>query len=175
MKNNLQTFFSQEYSKLKNFVLRYFDDRYTEKSAEDIVQDVALNLFTIANLDVHVENIAAYVYRAIRNKIIDIQRKSKKTISIERFNNDNNENVFEDTYKADNDDENFDIEIFHEYLYEALDELKPNFKAIIIETEINGKSFKELSEEWNIPVGTLLSWKHRAMNKLQNILTKNNV
>jgi DNA-directed RNA polymerase specialized sigma24 family protein len=33
-----------------------------------------------------------------------------------------------------------------------------------------GKTIKELSHEWNIPVGTLLSRKHRALAKLRNIL-----
>ena len=51
-----------------------------------------------------------------------------------------------------------------------MDKLKPDERDIIVETEFNGRSFNDLSIEWNTPVGTLLARKHRALGKLQKEL-----
>ena len=67
----------------------------------------------------------------------------------------------EDFYKDEN---------VYEKMMEAMDKLKSQERDIIIETEFNGRSFNELSIEWNTPVGTLLARKHRALSKLQKIL-----
>ena len=56
---------------------------------------------------------------------------------------------------------------FYEKLYTALRELNPNQQAVIVATEIDHYTFDELSEEWGIPIGTMLSWKSRGMKKLR--------
>jgi DNA-directed RNA polymerase specialized sigma24 family protein len=43
-------------------------------------------------------------------------------------------------------------------------------QALLIATEIEGYSFAELSELWNVPLGTLLSQKSRALNKVKKAL-----
>ena len=45
-------------------------------------------------------------------------------------------------------------------------------KAIVIETEFEGRSFRELADEWNIPIGTLLARKSRALQKIRKELEK---
>jgi len=55
-------------------------------------------------------------------------------------------------------------------LADAMEELKPDQQAVIMETEFEGVSFEDLSERWNVPIGTLLSRKHRAINKLKQII-----
>jgi RNA polymerase sigma factor (sigma-70 family) len=55
-------------------------------------------------------------------------------------------------------------------LVEALDALEPNQRAIWVATELDGYSFRELSKEWGVPVGTLLARKHRANAALQKEL-----
>ncbi len=183
-KNTLQTLISKEYNKLNNYVKKYFDERY-EGNADDIIQDVALNVFTKINLDKPIENIIGYFYKAIRFKIIDIQRKPQKNVSLEQFTNDKGENNYfsddlEETPEHNNGfgdilteyDENDDsIPVDNEALMEAIRQLPPDEQELIIETEIYGTSFKELSEETGKPVGTLLSKKHRALKKLNKILT----
>jgi RNA polymerase sigma factor (sigma-70 family) len=59
-----------------------------------------------------------------------------------------------------------------EKLFKAIDSLKNEEKALIIATEFEGESFKELSEKWDEPLGTLLSRKSRALNKLKKILNQ---
>jgi DNA-directed RNA polymerase specialized sigma24 family protein len=38
-------------------------------------------------------------------------------------------------------------------------------------TEIDGFTFRDLAEEWNEPIGTLLSRKSRAAAKLRQLLS----
>jgi RNA polymerase sigma factor (sigma-70 family) len=55
-------------------------------------------------------------------------------------------------------------------IIEAIEALPDEQKAVIIETELNGRSFRELSEEWDIPLGTLLARKSRAFAKVRESL-----
>jgi RNA polymerase sigma factor (sigma-70 family) len=171
----VEKFFSKEYSKLVNYVRKNIDQRFFESSPEDIVQDVALNLINRFDLDSQVENFAGYIYRSLRNRIIDIKRKDVKNISIE---GQSRNLKFNEAIKSIPDDSKTDDDVFdnkdYNFLYEALAKLKPDEQAIIMLTEFEGISFNELSEKWDIPVGTLLSRKHRALAKLYEIITNNN-
>jgi len=40
----------------------------------------------------------------------------------------------------------------------------------VIATEFDGRSFRELSEAWEIPIGTLLARKSRALRKVKDAL-----
>ena len=55
-------------------------------------------------------------------------------------------------------------------IYEAIDSLPDEQKAVFIETELNGRSFRDLSDEWGIPMGTLLARKSRALLKIRESL-----
>lgn len=185
-KSTLQNFISKEYNKLTNYVKKYFDERY-EGNADDIIQDVALNVFTKINLDKPIENVVAYFYKAIRFKIIDIQRKPQRDVSIEQFSNEKGENnYFDDESTEDSgvydsfgdiiyEDENDNNEGVDNYqLMQAIKELPADEQELIIETELYGTPFKEIAEQMGKPVGTLLSKKHRALKKLNKILTTKN-
>jgi RNA polymerase sigma-70 factor (ECF subfamily) len=56
-------------------------------------------------------------------------------------------------------------------MMQAIEKLKPEQQEVIIATEFEGYTFEELSEKTGVPIGTLLSRKHRAMAKLYNMLT----
>ena len=55
-------------------------------------------------------------------------------------------------------------------MFEAIAGLSDEHKAVVIETEFNGRGYKELSEAWGIPQGTLLARKHRAISKVRQAL-----
>ena len=167
----LKKFFTNEYNKLIYYVHGYLSEVYYGVDAEDIIQDVALNIFSKADINAPIENLAAYIYRAVRNRIIDIQRKHRKSTSIESFNNKINENVIMETISDVVEEEEFyKNEELQRRMVNAVEQLKSEEKAVIIETEFNDKSFNELSEVWDIPVGTLLARKHRALGKLHKTL-----
>jgi RNA polymerase sigma factor (sigma-70 family) len=170
----VEKFFSKEYNKLLNYVRKNVEHRFFGSSPEDIVQDVALSLVSRFDLDSQVENFAGYIYRSLKNKIIDGKRKEVKNFSIDeqgrnrKFDKDI-ESIPDEIASDENDFETKD----YGFLYEAIAQLKPDEQAIIMSTEFEDISFNELSDKWDIPVGTLLSRKHRALAKLNKILTNN--
>ncbi|MBU8893596.1 MAG: RNA polymerase sigma factor [Bacteroidales bacterium] len=168
----LRSFISSEYRNLVLYVHRYFNERYYDVSAEDIVQDVAVNLFSKLDFDEHLENIAGYVYRSIRNRITDFQRKSKKEISFEKFTDEDGEEYFSKNIPDEGNLflKEIDDEKFYDSIQEALDQLSPNQQMVFVATEIDGYTFDELSDQLEIPIGTLLSWKHRGVKKLKEII-----
>lgn len=163
---SIKDFFKEEYQNLMNFVRGRLDESYYRVSAEDIIQDVALNIFNKIDFDAYVENVAGYVYRAIRNKIIDHQRKRD---SVYKTLDETTEltDVAESFY-ADNENRSVDPYKFHAVLMEVIEKLKPEQQAVIMETEFEGSTYEELSEKWNIPIGTLLARKSRAVKKLKD-------
>jgi RNA polymerase sigma factor (sigma-70 family) len=173
-KKSLDRFFRIEYQKLVNFVRKNLDDRYFEASPEDIVQDVALGLIDRLDLDAQIGNLTAYIYRSVKNKIIDYQKKKQRNVSIELFTDKKNENYLLNTIKDETiDEENDYSDIEPELLQQAISQLRPDEQAVIIATEFEQRTYEELSGEWNVPMGTLLSRKHRALSKLHKILLNN--
>ena len=56
-------------------------------------------------------------------------------------------------------------------LFDAVSRLSDEEKAVILANEFDGRPFKELAAEWNVPLGTLLARKSRAVAKLRKQLT----
>jgi RNA polymerase sigma factor (sigma-70 family) len=167
----LKSFISLEYRSLVSYVRRYFNEKYYNVSAEDIVQDVAVNLFSKLDIDGQMENIAGYVYRSIRNRITDLQRKTKKEVSFNKFVDDEGEEHYsENIPNEERKFEEIDDSKFYDSIHNALDQLSPNQQMVFVATEIDGYTFEELSDELDIPIGTLLSWKHRGVKKLKEII-----
>jgi len=167
-----ESFFSKEYKKLVNYVRKNMEERFFEASAEDIIQDVALSLISKLDVNAQIENFAAYMYRSLKNKIIDGNRKSTNEVPLENYSTNewlktlpDDSHVEETNLRSNN----------YELLYKAISQLKPYEQELIKATEFEGRTFEELSEEWNEPIGTLLSRKHRSMAKLNRILTENSL
>jgi RNA polymerase sigma factor (sigma-70 family) len=56
-------------------------------------------------------------------------------------------------------------------MFDAIEDLPEAQREVLVATELEGRSFKELADEWNIPIGTLLARKHRAIRALRETLT----
>ena len=166
-------FFRKEYSKLKNYIRGYISDK-PDWDAEDIIQDVALNLFSRVDFETPVENLTGYIYRAIRNKIIDLQRNKSRKKQIQMEEIKEHEIVRKWISQIENHNDPEFREIMLEKVFEAMEKLKPEFQGIIWATEFESRTFQELSKELEIPVGTLLSRKHRAIAALQKVFQKEN-
>ena len=156
-------FFSLNRSRLVRFVESKIEDE-PSRDAEDIIMDTMVRIFELSDPNVPVEKAVSYVYSAVRNRIVDALRKRKTPVSIEDYENSISAELFKD--------EQFegDLEDRAERLYEAIEMLKPEERAVIIATEFKGVTFRELEKELNEPVGTLLSRKKRAMDKIRKMM-----
>lgn len=139
--------------------------------AEDIVADVVFNIYNKIDIEYQIENILAYAYRSVRNKIVDYLRQKKVALSLDKPDKSSGMSLSEIIPDSSADiEKKIYQEEFYEKLYAALSELDPKHRAIWVATEIEDYSFKELAVQWKEPIGTLLSRKSRATQILKTKL-----
>ena len=115
---------------------------------------------------------AVDAYRAVRNKIADYERSHVKETSLDGMADEEGELPLLSLLAADNE-EPFAAEERADRMHrltDAIGKLEPRQRAILIATELKGKSFRDLAEEWGEPIGTLLSRKSRAVKTLRKLL-----
>ena len=165
----LNAFFGKEYDRLRSYVHSKIDNT-SDRDAEDIIQDVALKLFSRSNSSSPINNVAGFVYNSIRNKIVDIMRAKRDESNIQ----DENEAKlleFIELFHGTSDN-SYSEQVKYE-LIQCISTLKPHYKHIIIAIDFEGFSYRELSEKTGVPEGTLLSRRHRALSILNKELKKN--
>jgi RNA polymerase sigma factor (sigma-70 family) len=158
--SKLTDFFRKERMKLVRYVQSLIEDA-GDRDAEDLVQDVMLSIFDRADVTLPIENLAAYVYRSLKNKVIDIFRKKRDVVSLDEVVSEAGCDTARDVEQKE----------LIEQIFDAMDSLPPEQRAVLIATEFEGRSYRELSEEWTVPIGTLLARKSRALNKIKLELT----
>jgi RNA polymerase sigma-70 factor (ECF subfamily) len=170
-KRRIADFFRSEKDRLLSYVRRWVHDT-ADRDGEDIVQDVMVNIFNAADITAPIENLSAYIYRALYNRIVDGFRRKRKNISLEDTIDEQGKLTLKDTlsdirYDAHSELERSEI---RGIIHEALGKLSTEQRRVFIATEIEGRPYRDLSDEWEIPMGTLLSQKHRAVQKIRNAL-----
>lgn len=164
--NNLSAFFNAEYHSLKTYVQSKVDDT-TERDAEDIVQDVALRIFSRSEDASPITNIAGFVYNSVRNKIIDVMRTKKESVH-EGGDIDTKWAEFAELFYGSADN-SYPEGIMND-LKNAIQQLKPSYQDIIIAIDFEGYSYREIAEQTGISQGTLMSRRHRALSLLSKNL-----
>lgn len=160
----LTDFFGREYDALKGYVKTRIRDT-AQSDAEDIIQDVALKLFAGADRYGPIHNVAGFVYRSLKNKIIDVMRSSLKNRTTD-LQPDMAEVL--ETIQGSESLEN--SEQMHRVLEKSIDRLKPVYKSIIIAVDYEGYTYREIAEKTGISIGTLMSRRHRAIAILYQYL-----
>ena len=171
-KTSLAEFWEGNHHKLVKFVRTKLEDA-SHMDSEDIVQDVILNLLDRPDITAPITNLTAYIFRALKNRIIDEYRKPNHQIqSLEEPSRNHQELSLYDIipdmkYEPQN---SYAREQLRNQIYRAIDNLPQEQKQVIIETEFNEVSFKELEKQLNIPIGTLLARKHRGLKTIKKQL-----
>ncbi|MBR9853619.1 MAG: RNA polymerase sigma factor [Algicola sp.] len=165
-RNNLTDFFNEEYGSLRSYVQSKIRDT-SERDAEDIVQDVALRMFSRSDDALPITNVGGFVYNAIRNRIIDIMR-GKKERKLPSEDIDQQWREFAEFFYGDADNR-YSPEM-EQALKKAVEDLKPAYRDIIIAIDFEGYNYKQITERTGIPQGTLMSRRHRAMSELSKTL-----
>jgi RNA polymerase sigma factor (sigma-70 family) len=143
--------------------------------AEDVLQEALYELVAAHRLMQPVEQAGAWLMRVARNRIIDRFRKKKPELLADQgveFDEDDNIGSLEDLLPSPDDgpDAVAIRELMLEKIAAALDELPREQREVFVAQELEGASFKELSEKWNVGVNTLLSRKRYAILHLRERL-----
>lgn len=148
----------------------------TQEEAEDILHDVFANVLAAAqHVDKPIENVASWVFTAVRNRIIDSYRKKKAEAfsdmltpaqldeGIESFENF----IGDQSYSPE-------TELLRKTIWEevqkGLAELPPEQREVFEKNEFEGISFREMSEESGVNINTLLARKRYAVLHLRKKL-----
>jgi len=167
----ISRFFEDEYHHLVTFVRSLIDDA-ADRDAEDIVQDVAFHLFEKGDIGAPIEHLGSYIYQSLRNRVVDSFRRKKPVESLDAPLEEGEDmklaDIIADTandprVKTENDD-------LVKRSMTLIRQLPERDQAIIIATEMEGYSFAELAEKWNVPIGTLLARKSRSLKKIRESL-----
>jgi RNA polymerase sigma-70 factor (ECF subfamily) len=167
-------FFNKERGRMKNFIKGRIADN-AGADAEDIIQDVMVRLFEMADFNVPLEKLSSYIYTALRNRIVDMFRSRKPQVSLDEINEQEEFSLQSAIGISPAADVALENEEFKDQVYEAIERLDEDEQEVVIATEFEDITFKELSEMWDVPIGTLLSKKARSMQKIKNTLSKGGV
>lgn len=161
-----QSFIRRERTRLISVARNLLKDASID--AEDIVHDVFLKLLERGDRPAP-EYLAAYTYRSIKNRITDLARTRRQNVSID---DEDHSLLHILSARGPNALEILSSEEGQQALFKALDTLSDMERRVVIANELEGHTFRDLAESWNIPINTLLSHKSRAMQKLRKQLNR---
>jgi len=169
-------FFGREWARLAGYVRRRLDDAAHE-DATDLLQDVFASILERADPTMEIENLSAYVYRSLRNRIADSLRKRRNDLSLDAPHGDEEDGLRLSDILPDDEEGSLD-QLQRKEREAAFDaafqELSERERELIIAHEFEGRTFRELSEESGEAIGTLLSRKSRAVARLAASLIEHN-
>ncbi|MDC7232808.1 MAG: RNA polymerase sigma factor [Spirochaetales bacterium] len=158
----------QEEPLLSLFLSKTGDSQESRDLLQDLYESVLKNLDSFSA----VEDQKAWLFRAAHNKVIDWYRRRDRN----RMQSLDKETL-ESRSLVDllvSPDLNLEDRFTRDSLLEALDlaieALPDKLRRIVVAQALEGQTFRELSEEWGIPVGTLLSRKREALRLLAEAL-----
>jgi RNA polymerase sigma factor (sigma-70 family) len=162
----------REGPRLRNFVRRRVADA---ADAEDILQEVFMELVESYRLPQPVEQVGAWLFRVARNRITDFFRKKRPDALADVPWVDaaeGGDTALEDLLPSDEagPDAAYARGVLLEELDAALNELPHEQRDVFIAHEIEGRSFKEIAARTGVAMNTLLSRKHYAVLHLRERL-----
>jgi len=162
-------FYIQWYSRVKNFACEYV---ISEEEAEDIAQDIFMELH--GNYDSLYDrvNMPAYVFTTVKNRCIDhLRRKIVNRKSIDRIQEEYQLTL---QMKFDSleilDDKILNDENLERKIEEALNNLPEKCRIIFIKHKIEGVKIKEIAEEMQLSPKTVENQMTIAYRKLKDEL-----
>ena len=169
---------AQTFAEYRERLLKFIRSRVRAfEDAEDILSEVFYNFARVNEMANPVEQTAAWLYRAARNRITDHYKK-KKDIPLSAFIDDDDDggdddlSDFIDILSADENTPETEMlrSLLWDAIKNALDELPQTQRDIFIQTEFEGLPVNEIAEKTGVPANTLLSRKHYAVKRLREKL-----
>jgi RNA polymerase sigma-70 factor (ECF subfamily) len=157
------------FSKMKRFAKEYV---LSDEDAENIVQDVFLELWEKKDVISMPVNLAAFLFTAVKNRCVDHLRHKIVVKEVTGKLQEEQKMVLKMKYESL---EAFDRNIFSEenieaVLERAINALPDKCREIFIKSRIEGKKQKEIAAELNVSINTVESQMAVAYKKLRTEL-----
>jgi RNA polymerase sigma factor (sigma-70 family) len=159
----------REQARLRNFIRRRIAN---DADVEDVLQEVFYELIEAYRLMKPIEQLSAWMFRVARNRIIDRFRSKNVSASgeLQSWGNDSPRLLDSLPSPDAGPDAAYARNLLLEEIEDALEELPEEQRAVFVAHEIEGQSFKEISQQTGLNLNTLLSRKHYAVTYLRRRL-----
>jgi len=147
------------------------------EDAQDLLQDVLLEAYRSFKKFQRGTYFDKWLYRIMTNTFIDRQRHRKRVGYVESLDapvpgGEDGANLGRDIPDwTDEPAERVLRDKFDEPVQKALDALAPEFRMVLILSDVEEFSYEEISEMMDTPIGTVRSRLHRARAMMRQKLT----
>ena len=145
------------------------------EDAQDLLQDALLEAYRSFKKFQRGSYFDKWLYRIMTNTFIDRQRHRKRVGTIESLDAPppgESEGAGRDIPDwADEPSRRILHDKFDEPVQKALDALPPEFRMVMILSDVEEFSYEEISEMMDTPIGTVRSRLHRARSMMRQKLT----
>lgn len=167
---------AHELGRFETVVVPHLDAAYTlaryltrdEHDAEDVVQDAYLRALKYFDgfRGGEAGSARAWLLAIVRNAAYTWRRRRRGDARATAFD----EELHSDAVADEHPEAAMLKEAAGESLRRAVDRLPPEFREVIVLRELNGLSYKEISDVAGVPVGTVMSRLSRARQRLHDAL-----
>ncbi|USO00020.1 MAG: sigma-70 family RNA polymerase sigma factor [Phycisphaeraceae bacterium] len=146
--------------------------------AEDLVQEVYARAFRPKSIARFEDNSAeggggmrAWLFAICHNVFYStIKRESRQPTAVESFFEESSTERPPDEPPPQWDGERLDFEQVDSTLKDAIEELKPEYREILLMWGVEGLKYREIAAVLDVPIGTVMSRLHRARKLLADRL-----
>ncbi|MBN1482536.1 sigma-70 family RNA polymerase sigma factor [candidate division KSB1 bacterium] len=166
-RHRLEKSFQREHAGLLGFV----SAKIPMSESEDLVQEVYVQALRNLNVLEAVDNLTGWLYTVARNKIIDWYRRKKVPtvpLDVPDENGTSLSEILAEEIPVEWDDET--RELVFDAIVAAVDELPEKQRYVFIQNVVEGRTFRDIAEETNESINTLLARKRYALMFLQSCL-----
>src|SRR6266498_2411096 len=148
------------------------------QEAEDLVQETMLKAFRFSHTYQPGTNLRAWLFRILNTSAINRYRRNATHPTTTSLPEGEDFYLYNRIKDLSGQELNIgaEEEVLAQYLdedvYQALNDLPPNFRMAVVLADIEGLSYKEIAEALQIPIGTVMSRISRARRQLQKSLWK---
>lgn len=143
------------------------------QEADDIAQEVFLKVYTKADSFKGESSFSTWLYRVTVNRCIDeLRRRKNKIISYETEFNQEEKLKLKDVLASRENDitEKLRQKELQDIIQKAMNSLPEKYRIILTLKEIEGLSYKEISQIMKISLAKVKIWLFRARQKLKGKL-----
>ncbi|MCG8340850.1 MAG: sigma-70 family RNA polymerase sigma factor [Cytophagales bacterium] len=142
------------------------------EEARDLVQETLLKAFRFITSFERGTNAKAWLFRILKNTFINEFRKQQRAPS--KVDYQEGSIYYNIADKAEGLSKNLAVEVLKDLVDDevaiALNALPIDFRTIIILSDLEGFTYKEIAKILDVPIGTVRSRLHRARNALKEKL-----
>lgn len=169
---DFEELYTKWYSRMKSFAAEYV---MSNSEAEDIIQDVFMNIYEQRSQLQNHPNIIALLFLSVKNKCIDYLRN--QIIQQQTFKKLKSEEELEtqmkfDSLEALNPDFNNEVDL-EQQIHQAIEQLPERCRQIFIMNKFQGIKQQKIAEQLGISVNTVESQMTIAYIKLKEQLRHN--